>query len=430
MGVYVLVAPEPDRQQPHADDEVYVVLDGHGTLEVEGERWTCARPATRFVAAGAEHRFVGIRGAERARDLRKAQSMTGPPLRTRARTARRLLARSELPLRRSDLPARQPAPSRAARVRAHQAAAAGSLRNDARSQLHLRTPEPRDQGARPVDDLHHRARVTAAPASWRTRISRGPTGALFAHQPKTTTACARSSASSRSRRHPVACRAGDTGSIHEGGELGYALSHAFGAAFDNPDLAGRVRGRRRRGRDRTARDELALEQVPEPATDGAVLPILHLNGYKIANPTVLARIPEHELRALRRIRLAAVVRQSELDEPPADAHHRFAAALDEALERSTRSSDARAGHARERPRWPMIVLRTPKGWTGPREVDGKQVEGTWRSHQVPVPAHAKMPSHRQCSKRGCGATGRRSSSTSTAGSCPSCERSRRSASGA
>ncbi len=132
-----------------------------------------------------------------------------------------------------------------------------------------------------------------------------------------------------------------------------------------------------------------------------MLPILHLNGYKIANPTVLARIPEHELRALfEGYGWRPLLVNVGLDDPPADAHHRFAAVLDEALDEiHAIQQSARAGHVSERPRWPMIVLRSPKGWTGPREVDGVQVEGTWRSHQVPVGAARENAGHREILER-------------------------------
>jgi xylulose-5-phosphate/fructose-6-phosphate phosphoketolase len=187
------------------------------------------------------------------------------------------------------------------------------------------------------------------------------------------------------------------GSIHEGGELGYALSHAFGAAFDNPDLIVACVV----GDGEAETGPLATgwhsNKFLDPQTDGAVLPILHLNGYKIANPTVLARIPESELQALLEgYGWHPLFVASELDEPPADAHRRFAAALDQALDEiAAIQREARRGGATERPRWPMIVLRTPKGWTGPREVDGVQVEGTWRSHQVPVLAAREDSGHRK-----------------------------------
>jgi xylulose-5-phosphate/fructose-6-phosphate phosphoketolase len=186
------------------------------------------------------------------------------------------------------------------------------------------------------------------------------------------------------------------GSIHEGGELGYALSHAFGAAFDNPDLLVACvigDGEAETGPLATSWHS---NKFLNAVTDGAVLPILHLNGYKIANPTVLARIPERELVALfEGYGWRPLIVTSELGENPADAHERFAAALDEALDDIRRFQEqARSGRSGERPQWPMLILRSPKGWTGPREVDGLQVEGTWRAHQVPVLAAREDDAHR------------------------------------
>lgn len=186
------------------------------------------------------------------------------------------------------------------------------------------------------------------------------------------------------------------GSIHEGGELGYSLAHAFGAAFDNPNLIVTCVI----GDGEAETGPLAASwhsnKFLNPARDGAVLPILHLNGYKIANPSVLARIGHDELRALM---------QGYGYEPyfveghePMLVHHRLADTLDVIVkELHSIQSAARAlpiGDAPQRPRWPMIVLRTPKGWTGPKVVDGKPVEGTWRSHQVPI-ADFKKPEHLQ-----------------------------------
>jgi len=182
------------------------------------------------------------------------------------------------------------------------------------------------------------------------------------------------------------------GSIHEGGELGYALAHAYGAAFDNPDLlVACVIGD---GEAETG--PLAASwhsnKFLNPVTDGAVLPILHLNGYKIANPTVLARIPTDELHAML-TGFGHTVHVVAGDDPD-DVHQQMAAALDRALDEiAAIQSAARSGEAAERPSWPMIVLRTPKGWTGPAEVDGLPVEGTWRSHQVPMADVADNPEH-------------------------------------
>jgi xylulose-5-phosphate/fructose-6-phosphate phosphoketolase len=173
------------------------------------------------------------------------------------------------------------------------------------------------------------------------------------------------------------------GSIHEGGELGYALSHAYGAAFDNPDLVVACvigDGEAETGPLATAWHS---NKFLNPAADGAVLPILHLNGYKIANPTVLARIGHEELENL----LSGYGYHPYFVEghEPMAMHEAMAATLDTiCAEIKAIQDDARKNGVTLRPRWPMIVLRTPKGWTGPKEVDGEKVEGTWRSHQVPM----------------------------------------------
>ncbi|MFZ5659283.1 MAG: phosphoketolase family protein [Pseudomonadota bacterium] len=182
------------------------------------------------------------------------------------------------------------------------------------------------------------------------------------------------------------------GSINEGGELGYSLSHAYGAVFDNPELiAACVVGD---GEAETAALAAAWQsnKFLNPARDGAVLPILHLNGYKIANPTVLARISREELEALF-IGYGYRPYFVEGDEP-APMHQQMAATLDRVIgEIRAIQHSARSGGPLERPRWPMIILRTPKGWTGPKEVDGKQTEGSWRSHQVPFAEMAEKPEH-------------------------------------
>jgi len=182
------------------------------------------------------------------------------------------------------------------------------------------------------------------------------------------------------------------GSIHEGGELGYALVHAYGAAFDNPDLVVACVI----GDGEAETGPLAASwhsnKFLNPVTDGAVLPILHLNGYKIANPTVLSRIPQEELESLfygygyRPITVAG--------DDPANVHQQMATALDEAFDQiGAIQQAARLDGESGRPLWPMIIMRTPKGWTGPKEVDGKKVEGTWRSHQVPLSETHTNPEH-------------------------------------
>ena len=182
------------------------------------------------------------------------------------------------------------------------------------------------------------------------------------------------------------------GSIHEGGELGYVLAHAFGAAFDNPDLvvcAVVGDGEAETGPLATS---WHLNKFLNPARDGAVLPILHLNGYKIANPTILARIPEGELSDLFRGYGWDPVFVSGDDQ--GYVHQALAAAFDRIFDRiRVLQQDARQGTERSRPAWPMIVLRTPKGWTGPKEVDGHPAEGSWRSHQVPLAEVRTNPQH-------------------------------------
>jgi xylulose-5-phosphate/fructose-6-phosphate phosphoketolase len=183
------------------------------------------------------------------------------------------------------------------------------------------------------------------------------------------------------------------GSIHEGGELGYSLAHAYGAALDNPDLIVACVV----GDGEAETGPLATSwhgnKFLDPATDGAVLPILHLNGYKIASPTVLARIPPAELEALMRGYGYEPVLVAGSD--PAAMHQAMAAAMDRAFDAiRTIQRAAREEGNTARPLWPMIVLKSPKGWTGPKTVDGHQAEGTWRSHQVPF-SDMDKPGHLQ-----------------------------------
>jgi xylulose-5-phosphate/fructose-6-phosphate phosphoketolase len=182
------------------------------------------------------------------------------------------------------------------------------------------------------------------------------------------------------------------GSIHEGGELGYALSHAYGAAFDNPDLVVACVIGDGEAETGPLAASWHANKFLDPVRDGAVLPILHLNGYKIANPAVLARIPEDELDELLRGYGHDPIHVTGDD--PLAVHRAMAQAVDTALDRIAAIQRAARdeGHG-ERPRWPMIVLRTPKGWTGPREVDGLPVEGTWRAHQVPLSEVRSNPQH-------------------------------------
>jgi xylulose-5-phosphate/fructose-6-phosphate phosphoketolase len=195
---------------------------------------------------------------------------------------------------------------------------------------------------------------------------------------------------------PSHCSPDTPGSIHEGGELGYALSHSFGAAFDNPDLIVACvvgDGEAETGPAATAWHS---NKFLDPRHDGVVLPVLHLNGYKIAAPTVLARIPTPELLSLfTGYGYRPMLIEGGFDgEPPIDVHRRMASVLDEALEdiREIQVS-ARSHGARSRPVWPMLILRTPKGWTGPKVVDGLPVEGTFRSHQLPLTEVRTNPEH-------------------------------------
>ena len=182
------------------------------------------------------------------------------------------------------------------------------------------------------------------------------------------------------------------GSIHEGGELGYSLSHAYGAAFDNPDLVVACVVGDGEAETGPLATSWHSNKFLNPVHDGAVLPILHLNGYKIAGPTVLARLPHDELEALFRGYGHAPIFVEGDD--PKTMHRAMAAALDDAF-RQIRSIQAQARNEgfRRRPQWPMIVLRSPKGWTGPDVVDGKQISGTFRSHQVPVAQLATNAGH-------------------------------------
>jgi xylulose-5-phosphate/fructose-6-phosphate phosphoketolase len=191
---------------------------------------------------------------------------------------------------------------------------------------------------------------------------------------------------------PSHCAPDVPGSINEGGELGYSLSHAFGAAFDNPDLIVACvigDGEAETGPLATSWHS---NKFLNPATDGVVLPILHLNGYKIANPTILARIPRAELESL----LTGYGWEPffVVGDEPESMHQQMAATLERVLDEiAAIKQRARGADKVFRPRWPMIVLQSPKGWTGPKIVDGVQVEGTWRAHQVPLAGVATNPAH-------------------------------------
>ena len=189
------------------------------------------------------------------------------------------------------------------------------------------------------------------------------------------------------------CTPETPGSIHEGGELGYSVSHAYGAAFDNPDLIVTVMvgdGESETGPLATAWHS---NKFLNPARDGAVLPVLHLNGYKIANPAILARIPHEELEHLFR-GYGYEPYFVEGSDPPS-MHQAMAATLELCIReiRRIQQEARRSGSDVKRPRWPMVILRSPKGWTGPKEVDGHKVEGFWRAHQVPMAEMHEKPAH-------------------------------------
>ncbi|WP_218191143.1 phosphoketolase family protein [Enhydrobacter aerosaccus] len=182
------------------------------------------------------------------------------------------------------------------------------------------------------------------------------------------------------------------GSMHEGGELGYSLSHAYGAVFDNPKLIASCVVGDGEAETGPLATSWHSNKFLDPVTDGAVLPILHLNGYKIANPTILARIGSDELCSL----ITGYGYEPHIVEgdDPKIVHRLMASTVDTVLDKIQYiQTEARAGRMQGRPRWPMIILKTPKGWTGPKEVDGLRTEGYWRSHQVPFAEMAAKPAH-------------------------------------
>jgi xylulose-5-phosphate/fructose-6-phosphate phosphoketolase len=188
------------------------------------------------------------------------------------------------------------------------------------------------------------------------------------------------------------CTPETPGSIHEGGELGYSLSHGYGAAFDNPDLIVTVCVGDGEAETGPLATSWHSNKFLNPIRDGAVLPILHLNGYKIANPTILARIPDDELEAL--FRGYGYTPYLVEGSHPAAMHQKMAATLERCINHIHEIQDeARSSGKADRGHWPVVILRTPKGWTGPEEVDGHKVEDFWRAHQVPVLDVIENPSH-------------------------------------
>ena len=263
-------------------------------------------------------------------------------------------------------------------------------------ELPLRAPQPRDRRARAVDASTSPAPATAAPASSRAPTSTARTPRYYSDITEDSEGIHRLFRQfSFPGGIPSHVAPETPGSIHEGGELGYALSHAYGAAFDNPDLlVATVIGDGEAETGPLATSWHSNKFV-NAENDGVVLPILHLNGYKIANPTVLARIPEDELASL----MVGYGHKPHMfvagfdDESHEDIHRRFATLLDEVLDEIAEiKRSAHAGNE-QRPQWPMIVFRTPKGWTGPDYIDGKKTTGSWRAHQVPLASARDTPEH-------------------------------------
>ena len=188
------------------------------------------------------------------------------------------------------------------------------------------------------------------------------------------------------------------GSIHEGGELGYSIAHAYGAAFDNPDLLVCCVVGDGEAETGALAASWHSNKFLNPARDGAVLPILHLNGYKIANPTVLARLSDATLTQLFS---GYGYKPYFVEGHEPEAMHQLMASTFDTILKEIRDiqSSARSGQSTEMPVWPMIVLRTPKGWTGPKIVDGKPVENTWRAHQVPITDFKSHPATHKDSRR-------------------------------
>ena len=236
--------------------------------------------------------------------------------------------------------------------------------------------------------------ATARRACWRQPIWRAPTRRSIRIRARTRRACTSSSRNSPSPAASAVTARRDPGSIHEGGELGYSVSHAFGAAFDNPDLLVAVMVGDGEAETGALATSWHSNKFLNPIRDGAVLPILHLNGYKINNPTLLARISHDELEYL--FKGYGWTPHFVEGDDPALMHQQMAATLEDCvLEIRRIQQEARTSGTPTRARWPMIVLRSPKGWTGPKDVDGHKVEGFWRAHQVPLAGMHNNPAHMQ-----------------------------------
>ena len=272
------------------------------------------------------------------------------------------------------------------RAGAREAAAARPLGHDARPQLHLRPHEPGHPELGPRRDLRDRARARR-PRDRRQRVPRGDLHrGLPEHHPGHRGACGSSSGSSRFPGGIPSHVAPETpGSIHEGGELGLRALARLRRRVRQPGPGRLLRRRRRRGRDRAARDELAFEQVPRPR-HATARSCRSSTSTATRSPTPRSSRASPRRSCGRSWRATATTRTSSTGDDPAAVHQQLAATMDAVVEEihAIQRGGTRAAESTERPRWPMIVLRTPKGWTGPKVVDGKPVEGTWRSHQVPL----------------------------------------------
>jgi beta-galactosidase len=285
---------------------------------------------------------------------------------------------------------------RAAEARARQAHAAGALGHDAGTEFHLCAPEPHHQEIRPEHDLHLRPRARRPGAGGNTYLE-GTYSEIYPNISQDEAGLKRLFTQfSFPGGIPSHASPECPGSIHEGGELGYSLSHAFGAVFDNPDLIVACvvgDGEAETGPLATAWHS---NKFLNPATDGAVLPILHLNGYKIANPTILARISARNWSSCCAATAGRPTSSRATSRRDAPGHGR-----DARCRRSSRSSIQQDARARQhaRPRWPMIVLNRPRAGPGRRSVDGLPIEGTFRAHQVPLSDPATHPEHLQAAGR-------------------------------
>ena len=299
----------------------------------------------------------------------------------------------QLSRRRSDLSLRQPAPARAAATRARQTRPPRPLGDHAGPEFYLRPPQPPHQPPRPQHDLHLRPRPRRARGSSATPTSKARTRKSTPRSRKTRPACTNSSGDSPSPAGSLRTSRRNV-PVPYTKEANWAIRSRTRSArrLDNPDLVVACvvgDGEAESGPLATAWHS---NKFLSPAGDGAVLPILHLNGYKIANPTIFARIPKDELQKFfEGCGWAPIFVEGH---EPAPMHETMAAALDTAIATIKKfQHDARVNKNAARPTWPMIVLKSPKGWTGPKIVDGQQVEGTFRSHQVPLSDPGHNPEH-------------------------------------